>query len=96
MLRDGASLIDGRVWPDPPEKDDVAQSLTPEQEEEAKALYQEFWRLYPHLRNPTDINMPEKAHFLIIKGFERIRLMQQARKQKYLFTRPDEDDPDEG
>jgi hypothetical protein len=68
----------------------VAQTLTPDQVAEAQALYEEFWATYPRQRNPTDINTPEKASFLILKGFERIRLMQRARKQRYEFTRPDE------
>ena len=37
--------------------------------------------MYPKQLNPSDINMPEKATFLILKGFERISLMQRARKQ---------------
>lgn len=68
------------------------QTLTPEEEAEARALYDEFWQTYPTQRNPSDINTPEKASFLIQKGFERIRLMQRARKQAYDFTRPDEGD----
>ncbi len=66
----------------------MTQSLSRQEQDEAKALYEEFWRLYPSQKNPTDINTAEKAHFLILKGFERIRLMQSARKQKYDFTRP--------
>jgi hypothetical protein len=74
----------------------MAQTLTDEQRAEAEQLYNEFWKLYPDIKNPTDINRPEKAAFLILKGFERIRLMQQARKQKYDFTRPnDSEDPED-
>jgi len=65
----------------------MAKTLTPEEEVEAKALYEEFWKMYPKQLNPTDINTPEKATFLVIKGFERISLMQRARKQAYDFTR---------
>lgn len=68
----------------------VAQTLTTTEENEARKLYEEFWRMYPTQKNPTDINTPQKANFLILKGFEKIRLMQRARKQKYDFTRPDE------
>lgn len=68
------------------------QNLTPTEEAEAKALYEEFWSIYPTQLNPTDINTPEKANFLMQKGFESIRLMQTARKQAYEFTRPDEGD----
>jgi len=64
----------------------MAQSLSPKEEAAARALYDEFWQLYPGLKNPSDINTPEKATFLILKGFERIALMQRARKQKYAFT----------
>ena len=48
--------------------------------------------MYPAQKNPSDINTPEKANFLILKGFERIRVMQQARKQAYEFTRPEEEE----
>ncbi len=71
------------------------QTLSPEEEAEARALYEEFWARYPNIKNPTDINKIEKANFFILKGFEKIRLMQRARKQAYEFTRPDEDDADE-
>ena len=69
-------------------------ALTPEQEAEARALYEESWQRYPDIKNPTDINRIEKAYFLIEKGFEKIRLMQRARKQAYDFTRPNEGDGD--
>lgn len=74
------------------------QNLSPEQELRAKELYEEFWATYgTHIKNPSDINTIEKAHFLIEKGFEDIALMQKARKQKYPFTRYNELDPeDEG
>jgi hypothetical protein len=66
----------------------MAQTLTPDEETEARALYDEFWHLNPQQLNPSDINTPEKATFLIMKGFERIRLMQRARKEAYDFTKP--------
>lgn len=65
----------------------MPQTLTPDEEAEARTLYEEFWKMYPTQRNPTDINTPEKATYLILKGFERISLMQRARKQAYDFTR---------
>jgi hypothetical protein len=65
----------------------MPQSLSLEEESEAEALYEEFWRMFPTQPNPSDINTPEKATFLVLKGFERISLMQRARKQKYRFTR---------
>lgn len=65
----------------------MAKTLTPAEEKEAKALYEEFWKMYPKQRNPSDINTPEKANFLMMKGFQRIRLMQRARKEAYDFTR---------
>ena len=68
------------------------QTLTESDQAEAKALYEEFWAMHPDIRNPSDINRVEKANFLILKGFEQIRLMQRARKQAYDFTRPEEDD----
>lgn len=70
----------------------MAQTLSPQDEAEARRLYAKFWKLYPHLKNPSDINRPEKATFLIMEGFERIALMQRARKLGYDFTRPDEAD----
>ena len=69
----------------------MAQSLSPEEVQAAQVLYEEFWAKYPNQKNPSDINTPEKASFLILKGFERIHLMQRARKQAYPFTRPDDD-----
>ncbi len=66
---------------------EMAQSLSRREVAEARALYEEFWRMYPDQKNPSDINTREKATFLILKGFERISLMQRARKQKYDFTR---------
>lgn len=69
----------------------MAQCLDPNEETEAKALYEEFWKMYPKQLNPSDINTPEKATFLILKGFERISLMQRARKQGYAFTRLEEE-----
>jgi hypothetical protein len=71
------------------------QTLSPEEVAEARRLYEEFWRLHPDIKNPTDINRIEKANYLTQKGFEKIRLMQRARKQAYDFTRPDEVDLDE-
>lgn len=54
----------------------------------AEKLYKRFWSLYPDQLNPTDINTPEKAAFLILVGYENLKLMQQARKDRLLFTRP--------
>ena len=71
------------------------QNLTPEEEALARRLYAEFFTMCPGKRNPSDINTPEKAQFLIMKGFEQIRLMQRARKAKYPFTRPDEVETDD-
>jgi hypothetical protein len=68
---------------------EMPQTLTPQEESKARKLYDEFWRLHPDQLNPSDINTPEKATFLIMKGFERIALMQRARKQAYSFTRPE-------
>jgi len=72
----------------------MPQNLTREEVDEATALFDEFWQLYPGRKNPSDINTAEKAHFLILKGFERVRLMQRARKQAYDFTRPQENEED--
>jgi len=63
------------------------RTLSSKDEKEARALYDEFWRMYPTQPNPSDINTPEKASFLILKGFQRISLMQRARKQRYPFTK---------
>lgn len=74
--------------------------MTPAEDQEAKALYEEFWAIPGNelIKNPSDINRVEKAHFLMLKGFERIRLMQRARKQARPYTRPDEvesEDPEQ-
>ena len=63
------------------------QTLTTKEVKEAKSLYKEFWSIYPDIKNPSDINKPEKASFMIKKGFESISLMQKARKQSYKFTK---------
>ncbi len=60
--------------------------MTNEEILETKRLYIEFRRMYPGVKNPSDINTPEKAYFLILKGFEKIRMMQRARKAGYDFT----------
>jgi len=73
----------------------MSQTLSDAEEAEARALYKEFWDMHPKIKNPSDINRVEKANFLIQKGFEKIRLMQRARKQAYDFTKPTEDDADE-
>jgi hypothetical protein len=65
----------------------MAKTLTPDEEAEARDLYEEFWKMYPKQSNPSDINTLEKANFLILKGFERVALMQRARKDGYSFTR---------
>lgn len=63
------------------------QTLTAKEEKKARSLYQEFWEIYPDIKNPSDINSLEKADFMIKKGFENISLMQKARKQAYKFTK---------
>lgn len=52
----------------------------------AAELYDEFFRTH-YQKNPSDINTPEKANFLVQKGFESIRLMQAARKEQHEFTK---------
>lgn len=64
----------------------MSQSLSQEEEAEARALYDEFWAMHPDQSNPSDINTLEKANFLMLKGFESINLMQRARKAGYSFT----------
>ena len=68
------------------------QTLTHEEESEARELYREFWELHPNIKNPSDINRVEKADFMMRKGFEKIQLMQKARKQAYGFTKPSENE----
>ncbi len=63
------------------------KTLSTSEESKAKKLYKEFWKINPNMKNPSDINKPEKADFLTKKGFENIRLMQKARKQGYKFTK---------
>ena len=66
--------------------------MTPEEDELAAKLYAEFWTKHPTIKNPSDINRTEKAEFLILKGFESIKLMQRARKQAKAYSRPFDDD----
>lgn len=73
----------------------VNQTLSSAEEDAARLLYEEFWSLHPDQKNPSDINTQEKAAFLMMKGFESIRLMQRARKQKYDFTRHSDTDVDD-
>jgi hypothetical protein len=46
----------------------------------AKGLYREFYATYPE-ENPTDINTLSKYNFMKEKGFDALKLMQQARKE---------------
>ena len=71
------------------------QTLSAAEEAEARMLYEEFWSMYPNIKNPSEINTNEKAFFLKLKGVQKIRLMQTARKQAYEFTKPHEVDADE-
>jgi hypothetical protein len=60
--------------------------MTQQQIQKVRALYKEFYKLYPEQTNPSYIDTIEKAEFLIQKGFEDIHLMQIAHKLGYLFT----------
>jgi hypothetical protein len=73
----------------------MEQTLTIDEQNEARSLYEEFWKLHPNVKNPSNINTVEKAYFLILKGFEKIRLMQQAYEQGYDFTKPNPNEDSE-
>lgn len=47
----------------------------------AKRDYGAFFKKYPTLRNPTDLNRCEKFHYATHIGWYRYTLMQRARKQ---------------
>jgi hypothetical protein len=61
-------------------------TLSKEDEEKAEELYSRFWKQYPDIPNPTDINTKEKHNFCKTITYEELSLMQRARKQAYTFT----------
>jgi hypothetical protein len=63
------------------------QILSEEDKEKAKELYSRFWKQYPDIQNPTDINTEEKHNFCKTITYEELSLMQRARKQAYTFTK---------
>ena len=67
--------------------------LMSEEKATACKLYEEFWEIYPDVHDPSCIDTIEKAYFLILKGFESIRLMQKAKEQKPYFRREGLDKP---
>ena len=52
----------------------------------AEKLYDDFFRRYPDLKNPTDLNTREKFEFAVKVGWENYCLMQRARKQGKEFA----------
>ena len=46
----------------------------------AKDLFREFFSRYPE-ENPSDVNTLNKYNFMMEKGFDALKLMQQARKE---------------
>ncbi|MCP4477433.1 MAG: hypothetical protein GY818_05015 [Planctomycetaceae bacterium] len=59
---------------------DLCKLMTPEEQEEAKRLYGEWFALFPDVKNPSDINSELKFNYFIGLGWEALRLMQKARK----------------
>ena len=54
--------------------------MSPEEQEEAKALFELWFSEHPHIPNPTDVNKQEKYYFAVSIGWPRLSLMQRARK----------------
>jgi hypothetical protein len=63
------------------------QTLSTEDQNQAKELYERFKRENPDVLNPTDMNTEEKYNFCRTITYEEYGLMQRARKQAYSFTR---------
>lgn len=53
----------------------------------AEQLFIRFFKKHPRQKNPTDINTEEKFKYATNVGWENFRLMQQARKAGYSFTK---------
>lgn len=54
---------------------------------QAEKDYFEFWKRYPGIKNPSDINCYEKYKFAMEIGWFRLRNMQSARKAGHEFTK---------
>lgn len=54
--------------------------LSNEETKEAKALFKEWFRKHPDIKNPTDVNREEKYDWCMKLGWREFSLMQKARK----------------
>ncbi len=54
--------------------------MTREEQEKAKTLYGEWFALHPDVKNPSDINCQLKYDYFMEAGWEKLQLMQRARK----------------
>lgn len=70
--------------------------LSQEDEARAKSLYQQWFKLYPEMANPIDINRQEKYDHLLSIGFDDAYLFVRARKGNlavhgypYTWTQPE-------
>ena len=54
--------------------------MTIEEQIEAKRLFGEWFGKYPDVKNPSDINTELKFYEFVDMGWEKLRLMQKARK----------------
>jgi hypothetical protein len=66
--------------------------LSKEDEEKAKELHKKFFKQYPSIKNPSDLNNKAKVDFSKTITTEELRLMQRVRKfgsAAYPFTKED-------
>ncbi len=60
--------------------EDINQAMSIAEQEEAKRLYGEWFKYYPDIKNPSDINSKFKFDHVMGIGWEKLKLMQKARK----------------
>ncbi|MDB4628067.1 hypothetical protein OAF82_00585 [bacterium] len=69
------------------DRNDEPKRLTPENIETARALYGDWFASYPDIKNPTDINRPEKFYFMSRLEWHEAWLMISTRKQGFDFSK---------
>lgn len=57
--------------------------------EQAKTLFQRWFKKHPTERNPSDLNTQEKFDYAMGMGFEKHRTMEYLRKQGAACTKPE-------
>ncbi len=63
------------------------KKLTDEESHPAFHLYREWFTDHPDIKNPTDINRPEKFYFMARLEWHEAWLMISTRKQGFDFTK---------